>query len=323
MSDSTVPQDGDKLPARRVAFGMVPRDIADFALPMERPGPGTHFWQRRNGAITYTVTAGTVSDADGCPYAELPSGRYARVALLYLFSEAWVTKKDTVALGACTHQYLDALGIPKSGSAYREVIRQLNLLAAATFTIQVDGQTTEDDEEGPGRFREISQATLAYKMRLWEPAVRPDPEAEMTPATVTLSPQMIETAQRHSIPVPWEAYRHLMGVSKSPLPLDLYTWMCGRMYKTTGTTRITWEQLYGQFGSRTSLRDFKRKFRRAVAAVKEVWPEICTCPGECDPKRAACRVRECKGTGQRSGFHGYVFEPGLCPPRESAWFDAA
>ena len=93
------------------------------------------------------------------------------------------------------------------------------------------------------------------------------------------------------------------------------------MYPTSCTTRITWEQLHAQFGSRSDLRNFKRAFRQAVAAVKEVWPEICTCPGACDPKRQGCRVRESKGRGQRSGFRGYILEPGVCAPRESAWFD--
>ena len=80
--------------------------------------------------VTYTVTAGAVPDADGVLYAELPSGRYARAALLYLFSEAWVTERATVDLGMCTHQYLAALGVSKGGVTYREAVRQLNLVAA-------------------------------------------------------------------------------------------------------------------------------------------------------------------------------------------------
>ena len=322
MSESTVPQNGDKLPARRVAFGMMPRELMEFALPMDRPKPGEHVWTRRNGRVTYTVTAGAVPDADGVLYAELPSGRYARAALLYLFSEAWVTERATVDLGMCTHQYLAALRVPKSGSAYREAVRQLNLVAAAQFTIQVDAETTEDDERGPGRSREITGARLSERVHLWEPAVRADPEAEMTPATITLSRQLIEMARRHSVPVPWEAWGHLMRTTRSPLALDVYMWLCARLYKVPCTTRITWEQLHAQFGSRTDLRDFKRKFRTAVAAVKEVWPEVCTCKGTCDPSRQACRVRESKGRGQRTGFRGYILEPGVCAPRASNHTDS-
>lgn len=321
MSESTVPQNGDKLPARRVAFGMMPRELMEFALPMDRPKRGEHVWTRRNGRVTYTVTAGAVPDADGVLYSELPSGRYARAALLYLFSEAWVTERATVDLGMCTHQYLAALGVPKSGSAYREAVRQLNLVAAAQFTIQVDAETTEDDERGPGRSRVIDRARVSEHVRLWEPAVRADPEAEMTPATITLSRQLIEMARRHSVPVPWEAWGHLMRTTRSPLALDVYMWLCARLYKVPCTTRITWEQLHAQFGSRSDLRNFKRAFRQAVSAVKEVWPEVCTCKGTCDPKRNACRVRESKGRGQRTGFRGYVLEPGVCAPRESVWFD--
>ena len=145
MSNPTVPQKGYKLPARRVAFGMMPRELMEFALPMDRPKLGEHIWTRRNGRVTYTVTAGAVPDVHGALYLELPSGRYARAALLYLFSESWVTERATVDLGMCTHQYLAALGVSKGGVTYREAVRQLNLVAAAQFTIQVDAETTEDD----------------------------------------------------------------------------------------------------------------------------------------------------------------------------------
>ncbi|MCV7588329.1 replication protein RepA, partial [Micrococcus luteus] len=290
---------------------------------MDRPKPGEHVWTRRNGRVTYTVTAGAVPDADGVLYAELPSGRYARAALLYLFSESWVTERATVDLGMCTHQYLAALGVSKGGVTYREAVRQLNLVAAAQFTIQVDAETTEDDERGPGRSREITGARLSERVHLWEPAVRVDPEAEMSPATITLSRQLIEMARRHSVPVPWEAWGHLMRTTRSPLALDVYVWLCARLYKVPCTTRITWEQLHVQFGSRSDLcatssarsgrlwqpsrRSGPRSAAARAPATRSATPAACASPRGGIRRISPSTRRRCPPTAQDVRQQGKAF----------------
>ncbi|TKD67876.1 hypothetical protein FCL52_06135 [Micrococcus luteus] len=214
----------------------------------------------------------------------------------------------------------------QGGVTYREAVRQLNLVAAAQFTIQVDAETTEDDERGPGRSREITGARLSERVHLWEPAVRADPEAEMTPATITLSRQLIEMARRHSVPVPWEAWGHLMRTTRSPLALDVYVWLCARLYKVPCTTRITWEQLHAQFGSRSGLcatssarsgrvwppsrRSGPRSAAARAPATRSATPAACASPRggirrispstrrRCRPRRRMCASRGRRSSGR-------------------------
>ena len=69
------------------------------------------------------------------------------------------------------------------------------------------------------------------------------------------------------------AWRRLANETKSPMALDIYTWLSCRLHGVTGLTRISWEQLHEQFGSTTEMRDFRRKFAQALELAKTVYPE--------------------------------------------------
>lgn len=56
------------------------------------------------------------------------------------------------------------------------------------------------------------------------------------------------------------------------MAIDVYWWLTKRVYNLRERVTITWQQLYRQFGSDSELKEFKRKFKLAVAEVVEVYP---------------------------------------------------
>lgn len=300
---STIPEGQQDRPSpRNVGTGAYPREMAQFALPMKPTNAKT--WSRSNGDVTYTVSAGTLFEANNEPYMELPSGKYARAAIFYLFSHARWTKEGTLSLGVNPRQYLELAGVSSSGSGYAEAVRQLQLVARAQFTVK-QTEVVEDTAIGPYEEAEIGGGILAEKVRLWTPLADKSPE-QLTSAVVISRyfEQMVERA----VPVPRTAWRYLMTKSKSPMPLDIYVWLCHRLFQMSDVSRISWTQLYEQFGSVSDMRDFKRQFRKALELVQEVYPEA--------------KIKEEQGATQRKGFSGYVLRPGTPKAIESSFHDS-
>src|SRR5690606_9958865 len=132
---------------------------------------------------------------------------------------------------------------------------QLMLVAAATFTIieqKVDETTGEEHYADTGsRFSE--------SMDLWTSRGRTELSGDEQ-STITLSETMMELLDR-AAPLSMSAWRWLLKNSKSPMALDVYSWLCGRLFRCHGPARVSWQQLYEQFGSTAPLSRFKQHFR--------------------------------------------------------------
>lgn len=300
---STIPEDQEGRPSPRpVGTGAYPRELAQFALPMR--STTETMWSRSNGDFTYTVTAATMHDANNVPYQEMPSGKYARAALFYLFSYARWTADKKLSLGASPSVYLKLAGVSKSGSAHREALRQLELVARAQFTVR-QVSVVEDTARGPYESENLSGGVLAEDLRLWTPLA--GGKSERLTSSVVISRYFEQMVDR-AIPIPRSAWRYLMVHSKSALPLDVYVWLCHRLYQMPRESRISWTQLYQQFGSVSEMREFKRAFRKALKLVEAVYPEA--------------RITEEQGKTQRKGFSGFLLRPGSPEPIASSFHDS-
>ena len=83
-----------------------------------------------------------------------------------------------------------------------------------------------------------------------------------------------------SHPVPLDM-NTLTALKRCALGLDLYLWLVYRTFPLRAPQRITWRQVYRQFGvepSRASDNDTVQKFRRKVLRelkkIKLAWPEV-------------------------------------------------
>lgn len=275
--------------------GFMPQELLAFALPARRGDASV--WTRHNGDFTFTVTAGTILDSDGRTITELPSGKYARAALLYLCTQAKLTSEPTLNIGDGYRALVKSMGMEWQGILRgREAIRQLMLVCAATFTITkqvVDMETGEEHYQDEGA--RFSQAMDLFATR------NRTALAESRPSTVTLSPMFMDM-MRGAAPISMNSWNWILNNSKSPMALDVYAWLCGRLYRCDGHSRVTWVQLYEQFGSTAPLKRFKQHFRDALGTALLVFPEA--------------QIKEDAGTTRTKGFKGYHLWPSP-DPRDS------
>lgn len=288
QSDEPSPQ----LPPRRAGAGAMPRELANFSLPLRR----THapYWHRRNGDWQFTLTAGAIAQAEGPPVMELPSGKLARAAMMHLCTQARLSSSDTIDLGGSYREYMEQLGVAWGGKSRADAVHQLKLLAAATFSITAINYV-ESPSEGTQEVYNDMGGRVAESMTLW---TRADGDLNESRSQIVLTPmfrRMVETA----VPVNQDAWSYLMRHSKSAMPLDIYTWLCSRLHGMTSPSRVTWNQLHEQFGSSTNQRQFKQLFRGALDMTKRVFPEA--------------KVEEASGASQRRGFRGLVLSPSPDP----------
>ena len=73
----------------------------------------------------------------------------------------------------------------------------------------------------------------------------------------------------------------LTELKRCSLSLDLYLWMVYRTFPLRAPQRITWRQVYLQFGSdpdkasnKFTARSFRKKVLRELKKIKLVWPEL-------------------------------------------------
>lgn len=276
--------------------GFLPQELLSFALPARRTTEVT--WERYNGDATYAVTAGRITDLEGKKTVELPSGKYARAALLFLCTQAKLTGEATVTITESQRSFIRGLGMDWQGAARsKEAIRQLLLVSAASFSISGGNYVDTTTGEVNNRDR---RATFSEGWNLWLTSDR-EKISERTTSTVILSPVMMEMMDR-AAPLSMKSWRWLLTHSKSPMALDVYSWLCGRLHRCENHGRVSWLQLYEQFGSTAPLPRFKQHFRDAIDTALLVYPEA--------------QIKEDFGTSRMKGFKGFHLYPSP-DPRDS------
>jgi len=75
----------------------------------------------------------------------------------------------------------------------------------------------------------------------------------------------------------------LKALKRSPMRLDIYSWLTWRMFSVKRPTQIPWEYLKAQFGAgyaedAQGLRDFKKAFLEALHAVQLFYREANVVP---------------------------------------------
>lgn len=242
--------------ARRAgALGFMARILVQTTLPHSRPVSDTFF--RRNGRLILSVAAH--------PLLGLPYGRYPRLLMAWVTSEAVRTRSPTLHLGDTLSGFMARLGLlPRGGrwGTIRRLREQMKRLFAATIAFSVDGR--EEGEWHDAGFR------VAEETHLWWSPKQPD-QAAIWGSTVTLSPGFFLAATERPVPVDFRALRAL----RSPLALDIYCWLTHRMsYLGRPSRPIPWGALQLQFGCQYGrTRAFKERFLRMLRQVLLIYPQ--------------------------------------------------
>lgn len=244
----------------------LPPDFINLSLPNARFN--SDLWIRLNGTQQLTIAAthgvGPNNDDKFVPY-----GKYARAALLLLCTEAVRTANPVIPISESYRGFMKQLGLGYNQANAVEAVRQMQALAACSITVK--NTVVHDDGE-------IEVSTKRYFISTEDRMVftsdRGGELSEKRPSTIELSPDfmhMLSTGSR--VPVRTDVWLHLLQQSRAAMALDIYLWLAYRLHHLKAPVRISWEQLRQQFGSDTELKDFTRKFRKALAEAQKVYPE--------------------------------------------------
>ena len=236
------------------ALGFMARAMVQATLP-HRKIEGNEF-TRVNGSYSMTIMAPSVI---GLPYGTIP-----RLLLAWLTTEAVKTQHRELELGESLSGFMRELDIVPTGGRWGSITRlkdQTRRLFSSSITAIY--------EKGAG-FAVINQ-TVTDRAALWWDAKAPE-QAGLWRSTVTLSENFFNEVIDRPVPIDMRAIKAL---KKSPMALDIYTWLTYRASYLKRPTVIPWASLALQFGSDYSrLRDFKQAFIDELKKVVLVYGRV-------------------------------------------------
>ena len=236
------------------ALGFMARAMVQATLPHSKVA-GNEF-TRVNGNYSLSIMA---PSAIGLPYGTIP-----RLLLAWLTTEAVKTKSRELELGDSLSGFMAELDMMPTGGRWGSITR-LKDQSRRLFSSSI----TAVYENGPG-FAVINQA-VADKAQFWWDNKHPE-QAGLWKSTVTLSENFFNEVIDRPVPIDMRAIRAL---KKSPLALDIYSWLTYRASYLKRPTVIPWSSLALQFGSNyAELRNFKTAFMAELKKVVLVYGQV-------------------------------------------------
>jgi replication initiator protein len=270
LIDASVAIFGEHATEKDAAF--TARELVQASLPHKNPG-NIPVWVRRNG----NITLGIKPDVDmntgrsyGYPYGTIP-----RLLLFWMTTEALRTKSPRLELGNSLSGFMAELGLnPDNGGsgAKRSDARRLRDQMERLFRSRFSFEKHHGDDTRSGKTWLDMQ--VAPEGELWW--------SVKDPQQTTLWGSWIELGQRFyeaitAAPVPIDM-RALKGLKRSPLALDLYSWLTYEAYRArkVGKPRYeTWAQLHAHIGGEYGRIDrFRSKAKAALLKIGNVYPGL-------------------------------------------------
>lgn len=211
---------------------------------------------RHNGNLTVAMDASAVGP--GLPYGTLP-----RLLLVWMTTEAVRTKRRELAMGSRLADFMRTLEITPTGGR-KGTITALHDQMSRLFTTAVAVLREDAGHSSTAMW------PVASRSELWWDVKRPE-EAVLWQSTVTLGEDFYNSIVERPVPVDMAALRQLR---KSPLALDLYTWLTFRMSYLGKPTTVSWSEIEAQVGSAYARPDnFRAKLGPALQKVAAAYPQ--------------------------------------------------
>ena len=188
--------------------------------------------------------------------------------LAWVCTEAVRTQSRELVLGRSLSEFMRTLDIySNSGRVHTRLRNQMKRLFGCTVTMVY---------EEPGGFVRVS-SLVADKHEFWWNERKPD-EPTLWESKIELGEKFFNEIIHHPVPIDVNT---LTALKRSPLGLDLYLWLVYRTFSLRAPQRLTWQQLYGQFGAhpdkakdKVTVQNFRRKVLRELKKIKLAWPEL-------------------------------------------------
>ena len=239
--------------------GFLGRTMALCSLPRTDPGNQTQY-KRVNGP--YKLIMSATGDH------KLPHGSNPRLILAWVCTEAVKTQSRDIVLGRSLSEFMRKLGISSTdGRGQARLRNQMKRLF--NCSVQLNYTTAG---------RETSATALVAELTdFWWNPKHPD-QTGLWESKVRLSEAFFNEIVSHPVPLDLTT---LKALKRSPLGLDLYLWLTYRIFALTSSKRLTWKQLYRQFGAvpdkasdKNTVRDFRRHALRELKKIKLAWPDL-------------------------------------------------
>ncbi|MFL6417320.1 MAG: replication protein RepA [Bryobacteraceae bacterium] len=254
-----------------IELAFLARQLVQCTLPHRDPGD-VPVWTRRNGELTLLVTRTDVDDDGrliGYPYGSLP-----RLLLYWINSEAVRTKSRRLELGDNLSRFMVDLGLnPRNGRGERSDARRLQIQMQRLFAASIRFKHRTEAVNGDLHQRSKLVSIVEDSELWWNP--RHVKQGYLWGSWIELGPSFYSAITASPIPLNMTALKTL---KRSPLALDLYSWVCYRSWRVTkqgAKQRVSWDSIHAQFGSQYSdVKDFRKKAMAALKKIVQTQPEL-------------------------------------------------
>ncbi len=234
--------------------GYYARVLTQATLP--HSDPKVPIFERRNGALSLSMAAP--------PSVGLPFGSIPRLLLAWVTTEAVRSKKRELILGDHLSGFMRELHLVPTGGRWgtiRRLREQMERLFSTSIWVRYQGKNLS---AGSGWM-------VADDYQLWWDPKQPE-QPVLWDSTLTLGEHFFREITDRPVPVSIEALQRLR---RSPLALDLYTWLTYRMSYLSKPTRIPWAALHMQLGADyANLWHFKPEAISALHKIVVIYPVL-------------------------------------------------
>ena len=242
------------------ALGFMARLMALCSLPRTNPG-NRHQYKRVNGPYKLGMTAGLDN--------KLPYGNFPRLLLAWVSTEAVRTQSRVLILGDSLSDFMRALGVYSAGGGNAGI--KLRNQMRRLFNAHV--QLVYEDEHGEASV----SSSVTDSTELWWNVRKPG-ERSLWESKIELSEKFFQEIIRHPVPLDMNI---LKSLKRSTLGLDLYLWTAYRTFALRAPLRLSWRQVYRQFGAHpdkssdnNTVQAFRYKVLRELKKIKLAWPGL-------------------------------------------------
>ena len=243
-------------------LGFMARLMALCSLPRTNPGNRKEY-KRVNGPYTLYMTA--------IGKNKLPFGNFPRLLLAWVSTEAVRTQSRELVLGASLSEFMRTLGVYSSSGGRGGVQTRLRNQMKRLFNAHI--QLLYQDKNGEATVN----AVIADRTELWWTTKRPDVPS-LWKSKIYLGEVFFNEIINHPVPLDMNI---LKALKRSSLGLDLYLWLTYRTFTLRAPMRLSWRQMYRQFGAhpanasdRVTVRNFQREALRELKKIQLAWPEL-------------------------------------------------
>ena len=243
-------------------MGFMARLMALCSRPRTNPGDRLQY-KRINGPYKLIMIAGGDN--------KLPFGNIPRLLLAWLCTEAVRTQKRELILGNSLSVFMRKLGMEdRSGSARGDRTRLRNQMKRL-FHCQIE--LIYECEHG----EQFMASRIADRGELWWDPKRPE-EPMLWESKIELGEKFFNEIIRHPVPLDMNT---LKALKRSSLGLDWYMWLAYRTFALRAPLRLSWRQLYRQFGvdpakanDKNTVNRFRTHALRELKKIKLAWPDL-------------------------------------------------